>query len=61
MNNLSKLFEKIILGFEKIILGKEYNNIHFNELCNLLKHLGFEERIEDALHIFFQDKHKRNH
>ncbi|OGW16744.1 MAG: toxin HicA [Nitrospinae bacterium RIFCSPLOWO2_12_FULL_45_22] len=27
-------------------------NIHFEDLCNLLKNLGFEERIRSSHHIF---------
>ena len=36
----------------KITSGKADANIEFEELCNLLKHLGFEERTKGSHHIF---------
>lgn len=42
-------YEKLLL---KITGGKADANIDFEELCNLLKHLGFEERIKGSHHIF---------
>ncbi len=42
-------YEKLLL---KIISGKADANIEFEELRNLLKHLGFEERIKGSHHIF---------
>ena len=42
-------YEKFIL---KILSGASDANINFNDLCNLLKRLGFEERIRASHHIF---------
>jgi len=42
-------YEKLLL---KITGGKADANIEFEELRNLLKHLGFEERIKGSPHIF---------
>jgi predicted RNA binding protein YcfA (HicA-like mRNA interferase family) len=36
----------------KILLGNSDSNIRFNEICNLLKSLGFEVRINGSHHIF---------
>ncbi len=36
----------------KILSGTSDANIHFEDLCNLLKNLGFEERIRGSHHIF---------
>lgn len=41
--------EKLLL---KILGGTADANIQFDELCNLLKGLGFEERIRGSHHIF---------
>lgn len=41
--------EKLLL---KILSGTSDANIHFDDLCNLLKNLGFEERIRGSHHIF---------
>jgi hypothetical protein len=41
--------EKLLL---QILNGKADANIHFNDLCGLLMHLGFEERITGSHHIF---------
>jgi hypothetical protein len=35
-----------------ILRGASDANIHFAELCQLLYHLGFEERIRGGHHIF---------
>jgi hypothetical protein len=45
MSNISKLLEKIIYS-------RDYNNINFQDLCNLLKRFGFNERIKGDHHIF---------
>jgi len=42
-------FEKLI---EKILNGYSDSNIFFLALCQLLCHLGFEERIKGSHHIF---------
>lgn len=41
--------EKLLL---KILNGTSDTNINFKDLCNLLKNLGFEERIRGSHHIF---------
>jgi predicted RNA binding protein YcfA (HicA-like mRNA interferase family) len=42
-------YEKLI---QHIIDSKSDENILFNDLCQLLKRLGFEERIRGSHHIF---------
>jgi hypothetical protein len=42
-------FEKLL---HRILNGKADANIHFIDLCGLLIHLGFEERITGSHHIF---------
>lgn len=42
-------YEKLLL---QILQGASDTNISFNNLCNLLKKLGFEERIRGSHHIF---------
>ena len=42
-------FDKLI---EKILLGGADANIDFDELCSLLKSLGFSERQKGSHHIF---------
>lgn len=37
---------------EKILRGQADANIRFEELCSLLKVLGFEERMRGSHHIF---------
>jgi len=44
--------EKILL---KILSGSSDRNIPFSDLCNVLKYLGFEERIKGSHHIFFRE------
>ncbi len=44
--------EKLIL---KILSGTSDANIPFDELCSVLKYLGFEERIRGSHHIFTRD------
>ena len=39
---------------EKILLGNSDANIDFDELCHLLRRLGFAERISGSHHIFSQ-------
>lgn len=45
-------YDKILL---KILSGFSDKDISFSELCNVLKYLGFEERIKGSHHIFFKD------
>lgn len=42
-------YEKLLL---KILSGTSDANVHFDELCDLLKSYGFEERIRGSHHIF---------
>ncbi|MEK6672865.1 MAG: type II toxin-antitoxin system HicA family toxin [Nitrospirota bacterium] len=36
----------------KILSGASDENIYFEDLCNLLKHLGFEIKVKGSHHIF---------
>lgn len=38
--------------FSKILLGTSDANIPFDKLCQLLRKLGFDERIRGSHHIF---------
>lgn len=38
-----------------ILQGTSDANIHFGELCSLLRKLGFEERIRGDHHVFTKD------
>lgn len=40
---------------EKILLGRSDQNIGFQELCGVLKHLEFQERVRGSHHIFSKD------
>ena len=40
---------------DKILLAKSDNNINFDELCFLLKKMGFTERIKGSHHIFYMN------
>jgi len=40
----------------KIITGKSDANIPFEQLCPLLRKLGFDERIRGSHHIFTQNR-----
>ncbi len=42
-------YETLLL---KILQGTADANTHFDDLCNLLKNLGFEERTRGSHHIF---------
>ncbi|MBE9117630.1 type II toxin-antitoxin system HicA family toxin [Lusitaniella coriacea LEGE 07157] len=42
-------YEKLRL---RILEGSSDANISFNDLCQLLKRLGFEERVRGSHHIF---------
>jgi len=39
----------------QILQGTSDSNVRFNELCLLLKHLGFDERIRGSHHIFTRE------
>jgi predicted RNA binding protein YcfA (HicA-like mRNA interferase family) len=43
------MYNKLLM---QIVFGTQQANIRFSEICNLLKHLGFEERIKGSHHIF---------
>ncbi len=42
-------YQKLIMS---ILTGQSDSNIRFQDLCNLLKKLEFEERIRGSHHIF---------
>jgi predicted RNA binding protein YcfA (HicA-like mRNA interferase family) len=35
-----------------VLHGQADSNIHFDDLCTVMKNLGFEERIKGSHHIF---------
>ncbi|MCL2637734.1 MAG: type II toxin-antitoxin system HicA family toxin [Oscillospiraceae bacterium] len=39
----------------KILSGTSDKNIQFDELCNLIASLGFNQRIKGSHHIFYKD------
>ena len=41
--------------FELIQRGTSDANISFNEICELLRNMGFEERVRGSHHIFTKD------
>ena len=45
-------YEKLL---QRILTGTSDNNIKFSELCQLLKKLGFDERIRGDHYIFTKD------
>ena len=45
-------FEKVI---QKVLSGSSDRNIEFNDLCNLLETLGFNNRIKGSHHIYFKE------
>lgn len=46
---------KIDKVIDKILRGTSDRNISFIDLCQVLHHLGFEERIKGSHHIFFKN------
>ncbi|HEY6062956.1 MAG TPA: type II toxin-antitoxin system HicA family toxin [Chitinophagaceae bacterium] len=44
-------FGKLI---QKILSGSSDRNIDFNDLCNLLETLGFDNRIKGSHHIYYK-------
>lgn len=42
-------YEKLL---SELLRGKSDANIEFDELCQLLRRLGFEERVRGSHHIF---------
>ncbi len=51
MNRASKPAKTL----ERILRGNADNNIDFNDLCGLLRHLDFAGRIRDDHHIFTRE------
>jgi hypothetical protein len=45
-------FEKILIG---ILCGTKDKDIEFNDLCKVLFHFEFKERINGSHHIFYKD------
>ena len=45
-------YDKLLL---RILQGTSDANIRFDDLCSLLRHLGFEERIRGSHHIFTKE------
>ena len=41
--------EKILI---QVLRGASDSNVSFDELCSLLRHLGFDQRIRGSHHIF---------
>ena len=46
---------KITRILEKVLRGDADSNIRFGDLCALLDHLGFDERVRGDHHIFTRD------
>ena len=42
-------YEKLLI---QILKGDSDSNVSFDELCNLVKKMGFEERIKGSHHVF---------
>ncbi|MBY0460887.1 MAG: type II toxin-antitoxin system HicA family toxin [Gemmataceae bacterium] len=40
---------------ERVLRGTADANIAFDDLCGLLRHLGFDERVKGSHHIFTRD------
>jgi len=49
---MSKSPEKII---QKILAGNADANIKFSDLCKVLQHYGFHQRIKGSHHIFYKE------
>jgi predicted RNA binding protein YcfA (HicA-like mRNA interferase family) len=46
---------KIAKTLQRVLCGASDANLDFDEVCSLLRHLGFEERIRGSHHIFTRD------
>ena len=46
---------KVTKTLDRVLRGTSDANIRFADLCTLLNHLGFEERIRGDHHIFTRD------
>lgn len=47
-----RTYEKLVI---KIMSGAPDDDIHFTDICEFLKHLGFEESIRGDHHIFTRE------
>ena len=45
-------FEKLV---RKVLSGSSDRNINFNDLCNLLESLGFDNQIKGSYHIYYKE------
>ena len=45
-------FEKLV---RKVLSGSSDRNINFNDLCNLLESMGFDNRIKGSHHIYYKE------
>jgi len=41
--------------FAEVLRGTSDNNIRFQDLCSLLKNLGFDERVKGSHRIYWRD------
>jgi predicted RNA binding protein YcfA (HicA-like mRNA interferase family) len=46
---------KVAKTLQRVLRGASDANLDFDEVCSLLRHLGFEERIRGSHHIFTRD------
>ncbi|MBI5875694.1 MAG: type II toxin-antitoxin system HicA family toxin [Deltaproteobacteria bacterium] len=46
-------YDKLLL---KVLSGNSDANVHFEDLCGLLKHLGFEMRVRGSHHMFRKER-----
>jgi hypothetical protein len=46
---------KVNKTLSRVLSGTSDTNISFQDLCNLLRHLGFDERIRGGHHIFTRE------
>jgi len=46
---------KVNKTLSRVLSGTSDTNIGFQDLCNLLRHLGFAERIRGGHHIFTRE------
>ncbi len=46
---------KVRKTLESVLRGTSDANIAFNDLCSLLKHVGFAERVRGSHHIFTRE------
>ena len=51
----AKALNKLNKIISKILSGSSDSNINFTDLVNVLKFLGFKERIKGSHHIFYKE------